>query len=288
MNLFMPNKTDAAGIRIKRGLLNIVKYGTLLFLLFIFIAPLYWMVATSLKVGADIQAWPPQWIPHEITLDSYKQAISVIPFGRLFFNSIVIGVITVVGNVFGCTMASYTLVRKKFKGKNIVFLLIVSSMMLPTHIRLIPLYLMCLKLNLVNTYLGIALPTLVTGFGVFMMRQFIMGMPKEVEDAARVDGLSEWGILWKIVLPMCRPAVISLSIFAFTWSFEDFLWPLIVTSESTMRPLPVGITLFQGLVVYEWGPVMAMATLTILPVLVVYLLLQKYFVTGMTAGAVKG
>lgn len=284
----MPNKTDAAGIRIKRGLLNIVKYGTLLFLLFIFIAPLYWMVATSLKVGADIQAWPPQWIPHEITLDSYKQAISVIPFGRLFFNSIVIGVITVVGNVFGCTMASYTLVRKKFKGKNIVFLLIVSSMMLPTHIRLIPLYLMCLKLNLVNTYLGIALPTLVTGFGVFMMRQFIMGMPKEVEDAARVDGLSEWGILWKIVLPMCRPAVISLSIFAFTWSFEDFLWPLIVTSESTMRPLPVGITLFQGLVVYEWGPVMAMATLTILPVLVVYLLLQKYFVTGMTAGAVKG
>lgn len=246
------------------------------------------MVATSLKVGADIQAWPPQWIPHEITLDSYKQAISVIPFGRLFFNSIVIGVITVVGNVFGCTMASYTLVRKKFKGKNIVFLLIVSSMMLPTHIRLIPLYLMCLKLNLVNTYLGIALPTLVTGFGVFMMRQFIMGMPKEVEDAARVDGLSEWGILWKIVLPMCRPAVISLSIFAFTWSFEDFLWPLIVTSESTMRPLPVGITLFQGLVVYEWGPVMAMATLTILPVLVVYLLLQKYFVTGMTAGAVKG
>lgn len=288
MNLFMPNKTDAAGIRIKRGLLNIVKYGTLLFLLFIFIAPLYWMVATSLKVGADIQAWPPQWIPHEITLDSYKQAISVIPFGRLFFNSIVIGVITVVGNVFGCTMASYTLVRKKFKGKNIVFLLIVSSMMLPTHIRLIPLYLMCLKLNLVNTYLGIALPTLVTGFGVFMMRQFIMGMPKEVEDAARVDGLSEWGILWKIVLPMCCPAVISLSIFAFTWSFEDFLWPLIVTSESTMRPLPVGITLFQGLVVYEWGPVMAMATLTILPVLVVYLLLQKYFVTGMTAGAVKG
>ena len=288
MNLFMPNRTDAAGIRIKRGLLNIVKYGTLLFLLFIFIAPLYWMVATSLKVGADIQAWPPQWIPHEITLDSYKQAISVIPFGRLFFNSIVIGVITVVGNVFGCTMASYTLVRKKFKGKNIVFLLIVSSMMLPTHIRLIPLYLMCLKLNLVNTYLGIALPTLVTGFGVFMMRQFIMGMPKEVEDAARVDGPSEWGILWKIVLPMCRPAVISLSIFAFTWSFEDFLWPLTVTSESTMRPLPVGITLFQGLVVYEWGPVMAMATLTILPVLVVYLLLQKYFVTGMTAGAVKG
>ena len=288
MNLFMPNKTDAAGIRIKRGLLYIVKYGTILFLLFIFIAPLYWMVATSLKVGADIQAWPPQWIPHEITLDSYKQAISVIPFGRLFFNSIVIGVITVVGNVFGCTMASYTLVRKKFKGKNIVFLLIVSSMMLPTHIRLIPLYLMCLKLNLVNTYLGIALPTLVTGFGVFMMRQFIMGMPKEVEDAARVDGLSEWGILWKIVLPMCRPAVISLSIFAFTWSFEDFLWPLIVTSESTMRPLPVGITLFQGLVVYEWGPVMALATLTILPVLVVYLLLQKYFVTGMTAGAVKG
>lgn len=288
MNLFMPKKNRCCWYTNQKGLLNIVKYGTLLFLLFIFIAPLYWMVATSLKVGADIQAWPPQWIPHEITLDSYKQAISVIPFGRLFFNSIVIGVITVVGNVFGCTMASYTLVRKKFKGKNIVFLLIVSSMMLPTHIRLIPLYLMCLKLNLVNTYLGIALPTLVTGFGVFMMRQFIMGMPKEVEDAARVDGLSEWGILWKIVLPMCRPAVISLSIFAFTWSFEDFLWPLIVTSESTMRPLPVGITLFQGLVVYEWGPVMAMATLTILPVLVVYLLLQKYFVTGMTAGAVKG
>lgn len=272
----------------RRVLISFLKYFVMILLLLIFLVPLYWMVSTSLKVGQDLQAWPPKWIPNPITLDSYRMAFSLLPLGRLFWNSIIIAAITVVGNLIGCTFAAYTLVRKSFRGKNVLFVLIISSMMIPSHIRIIPMYLMCLKLGLDNTYMGIVLPILVTGFGVFMMRQFIVSLPVEVEDAARVDGLSEWGIVGKMIVPMARPAIVSLTIFAFSWSFEDFLWPLIITSEITMRPLPVGITLFQGLVVYEWGAVMATATLTILPVLVVYLLLQKYFVEGLTGGAVKG
>jgi ABC-type glycerol-3-phosphate transport system permease component len=133
----------------------------------------------------------------------------------------------------------------------------------------------------------VALPIAVTGFGIFLMRQFFITLPKEVEDAAIIDGCSDWGVLFRIVIPMSRPAITSLAIFAFVWSFEDFLWPLIVTSSMNMRPIQIGIILFQGLEI-EWGPVMAAATLTIIPMLVFYICLQKYFVKGMTSGAVKG
>jgi ABC-type glycerol-3-phosphate transport system permease component len=148
-------------------------------------------------------------------------------------------------------------------------------------------YMMSLRLNLQDTHLGVALPIAVTGFGIFLMRQFFITLPKDVEDAAVIDGCSDWGVLFRIVIPMSRPAITSLAIFAFVWSFEDFLWPLIITSSMNMRPIQIGIIMFQGLEI-EWGPVMAAATLTIIPMLIFYICLQKYFVQGMTSGAVKG
>jgi ABC-type glycerol-3-phosphate transport system permease component len=185
-------------------------------------------------------------------------------------------------------MAAYTLARKKFRGADAILMLILSSMMIPLHIRVIPMYLVSLNLGLQNTYTGIFLPISITGFGIFLMRQFFITLPKEVEYAARVDGCGEWGTLFFIVLPMSRPAITSLAIFAFTWSIEDFLWPLIITTEVNMRPLSVGMTLFFGLQIYEWGAIMATATLAVLPVVIIYLLLQRYFIEGITAGAVKG
>jgi len=141
---------------------------------------------------------------------------------------------------------------------------------------------------MLNTYQGIILPSAVTAFGIFLMRQYFLGLPKEIEDAARIDGCSEWGVIFRIVLPMSKPALASLALYTLVSSLDDFLWPLVVTFDTVMRPLPVGITLFVGLVVYEWGPVMAMTTLTILPVVILYIILQSQFIRGLTAGAVKG
>lgn len=246
------------------------------------------MIATSIKPDSEILAWPPKWIPSAISFSSYAKAAALLPIARFFLNSVVIAVLTVLTNVVFCSLAAYTLARKHFRGANAIFMLILTSMMIPLHIRVIPMYLLSVNLGLQNTYAGIVLPISITGFGIFLMRQFFVTLPKEVENAARVDGSGEWSTLFRIVLPMSRPAITSLAIFAFTWSIEDFLWPLIITTEVNMRPLPVGITLFLGLEIYEWGPIMATAAIAILPVIIIYLFFQRYFIQGMTAGAVKG
>ena len=203
-------------------------------------------------------------------------------------NSVIIALALMVSNVVLCSLAGYTIARKRFRGRGLIFALVLSSMMIPLHVRLIPMYLMSLRLGLQDTYAGIVLPIAATGFGIFLMRQFFLTLPVEVEDAARIDGCSDWGVIFRIVIPMSRPAITSLALFALVWSLEDFLWPLVITSSVSMRPLPVGITLFLGLVVYEWGPVMATTVITIIPMIIVYLFLQRRFIQGLTAGAVKG
>lgn len=274
--------------RLVRTIKQAVKYFILLFFAFITLVPIYWVVSTSLKPEAFLRSWPPQWFPNPISFNSYATAFRLLPIGRFFVNSVIIAVAMMISNVVLCSLAGYTLARKRFRGREKLFALILSSMMIPLHVRIIPMYLMSINLGLQNTYQGIVLPIAATGFGIFLMRQFFKTLPEEVEDAARVDGCSDWGVLFRIVIPMSRPAIVSLAIFALVWSLEDFLWPLIITSDVAMRPLPVGITLFLGLVVYEWGPVMATTTLTILPMIIVYLLLQRQFIQGLTAGAVKG
>ena len=269
-------------------IIQIFKYVFLFLIAFAIIVPLFWLISTSLKPESDIQSYPPKWLPNPVTSKSYFRAFEILPIGRFFFNSIIVAAIVVVSNVICCSLAAYSLARKKFPGVNLIFILILASMMIPMHVRVIPMYQMSLLLHLQDSFPGMALPITVTGFGIFLMRQFFITLPKEVEDAATIDGCSDWGILFRIVIPMSLPAITSLAIFAFVWAFEDFLWPLLIISRMDMRPIQVGITLFLGLVVYEWGPVMATTTLTVVPMLIFYIILQKYFVQGMTTGAVKG
>lgn len=264
-----------------------LKYGVIAIVLFFVLLPIYWVIATSLKPGGLIQVWPPSWT-FPVTFSSYERAFRLLPIPRLFLNSVIIAVVTIITNIFFCSLAGYTFARVRFKGRDKLFVIILASMMIPPNIRLIPNYLLIQQLGLVNTYAGIVLPITITGFGIFLMRQFFLTIPEELEEAARIDGCTEWGVVFRIALPLTKPAVTSLGLFALVWTLEDFIWPLIITSDPLMRPLPVGITLFIGLVVYDWGPVMAMTTLTILPVVVVYLLAQKYFISGLTAGALKG
>lgn len=280
--------SNLLGWHAKQHLTQAAKYLVLLAFTFVIVMPLLWMVLTSLKPEQDVQAWPPKWLPNPVTFTSYERAFDMLPIGRFFLNSIILAALVVTSNVIFCSLAAYSLSRKRFRGADIIFSLILMSMMIPVHVRIIPMYQMSLNMGLQDTYLGMALPIAVTGFGIFLMRQFFVTLPKEVEDAAAIDGCGDWGILFRIVIPMARPAIISLAIFAFVWSFEDFLWPMLITSSVEMRPIQVGITLFQGLVIYEWGPVMATTTLTVIPMLIFYICLQKYFVQGMTTGAVKG
>lgn len=274
--------------RIQTWIKQAIKYIILLTFLVFVILPIYWVIVTSLKAAPNVVAWPPQWIPNPVSFESYATAFRLLPIGRFFLNSIIIAVALMISNVVLCSMAGYTFARKRFWGRDVLFALVLSSMMVPLHIRIIPMYMVALKFGLDNTYAGIVLPIAATGFGIFMMRQFFLTLPMEVEDAARVDGCGEWGVIFRIVVPMSRPAIISLGLFALVWSLEDFLWPLIITSTTAMRPLPVGITLFIGLVVYEWGSLMAVTTLAIVPMIIVFMLLQRQFVRGLTAGAVKG
>ncbi len=264
-----------------------LKYIILIFFGFLFLVPIYWIVATSLKTNSNVLLWPPQLFPDPITLNSYKEAFNQLPIGRMALNSIIIAVTMIGTNVLFCSLAGYVFARKDFPGKNILFILIISTMMIPVHIRLIPLYLITLKFGMYNSYQGIVLPTAVTGFGIFLMRQYFSTFPKAIEDAARVDGCSEWGIFFRIVLPNSKPALASLVLYILVLSMGDFLWPLIVTSTTKMRPLPLGITLFIDKEVYKWGPMMAMNAVIIVPAIIIFVLLQRHFVHGLTAGALK-
>ncbi len=266
---------------------KMLPYLVLCFIWVIMVGPILWTVLTSFKPESEIQSYPLTFWPENPTLKNYERAFSVLPLGRFFLNSIITASLTVITNVVFATLAGYTFARKNFRGKNLLFLLVLSTIMIPFHIRLIPTYMMIMKLNLLDTYSGIFLPISVTAFGIFLMRQYFLSFPREIEDAGLIDGCSPWGVFFRLVLPVSKPGIATVAIFSMLQSWDDFLWPLVVTSKTDMFVLPVGISLFLGLKVYEWGPVMAVASMATIPVIIVYIFLQKYFIAGLTAGAVK-
>lgn len=265
----------------------VTKYAFLILLAAIFILPLFWVLKSSFQTAANIKRWPPQWIPDPWTLDHYVYAFDFLPLLRFALNSLIVAVMTATTNIIFCSLSGYTLARKRFFGRDAIFFLIVSTMMIPFHIRLIPMYTTAVNLGWLNTYIGQVFPIAIMGYGVFMMRQFFSTLPREVEDAAHIDGCGNWGTVFRIVIPMAKPSIVSLALFSVVASFEDFLWPMIITTRTEMRPLPTGITMFAGRVIYEWGPLMAACAVTIFPLLLLFILLQEQLVHGVTAGAVK-
>lgn len=252
------------------------------------LAPLYWLVLTSFKTSGDVSAFPPDWIPKPFSMEHYRDVFHAVPVGRFYLNTLIITIATVVGNVVLCTLAGYVLARKEFWGRELLFALVVGSLMVPAATRVIPNYLIVKDLGLLNTYAGIVLPSAATGFGIFMMRQFLRSIPRELDDAARIDGCGEWQVMLYVILPLAKPAIACLAIFSAVWSVEDFMWPMIATSELTMRPIQVGITLFLTGEYVVWGPIAAITVLASAPVVILYVALQRYFISGLTAGAVKG
>jgi multiple sugar transport system permease protein len=249
--------------------------------------PLIWMLLTSFKPEADIVANPPTLWPRSFTLQHYRDIWHALPFATLYRNTVVFaGVVTLVSLLFD-SMAAYALARLEFKGRNTVFVAILVMLMLPFQVTLIPLYDLLNNLHLVNTFPGLIVPRATNAFGIFFLRQFFLSLPRDLEEAARIDGASEWRIYWRIVLPLARPALLTLGLFHFQYNWNDLLWPLIMTSDTSRETLPAGLALFMGQHVVEYGLLMAGAVLSLLPVILFFLLIQRSFVQGIATTGIK-
>ncbi|WP_416309685.1 carbohydrate ABC transporter permease [Spirulina sp. 06S082] len=251
--------------------------------------PLLWLLGTSLKSPTEqIFGFPPQLIPREPTLNNFREVWQLHPFGRYLFNSTLIAALTVFLNLLSSSLAAYPLARLTFKGRDLIFALVVSTIMIPFQIVMIPLYIITVKLNLVNSYLGIIFPAIASAFGIFLLRQAFQGVPKELEEAARMDGCTELGLWWHVMLPAIRPALVTLAIFVFIGSWSDFLWPLIVITDPEYYTLPLGVSkLFRGEDL-SWRLVAAGSIIAIAPALLFFVFVQRYIIPTETGSGVKG
>ncbi|MCL5045287.1 MAG: carbohydrate ABC transporter permease [Actinobacteria bacterium] len=251
------------------------------------ILPLIWMVSASFKPLGEVMQIPPTWIPRQPTLDNYREVFRQFPFARYIWNSLLVAAVVVGSVLFTSALGGYALAKYRFRGREFVFLAIMTSLMIPFQVRMLPLYRMMVEARLTNTFVGLVFPWLTDAFGIFLMRQFMRTVPDEIVEAGRIDGCSEFQIFWRLVLPQTRPALAALGIFTFTNTWEEFLWPLIITNSDLTRTLPVGLQYFNeqyGLNIH-WQ--MAGAMFAILPVLLVFFLLQKQFVEGITLTGLK-
>jgi multiple sugar transport system permease protein len=254
----------------------------------LFLLPVAWMVSTSFQAGEKMYQLTTEWIPAVWHPENYPNALSRAPFPLFFLNSVVVSVAVMAGNLFFCTLAGYGLAKIRFPGDRFVLLAILSTLMLPMEVTLVPTFLVIHQFNWLDTYQGIVAPLLVDAFGVFLMRQFILRVPTDYIEAARIDGLGEWGILWRIVVPQCKAALAVLAIFAFRDSWDQFLWPLVVVSRDEYRTYPLGLVRFGE----DYGnpptEQMAIAVLATVPVFVLFVLLQRYVKAGFGLSGLKG
>ncbi len=226
----------------------------------IMIFPFLWMVMSSFKLPQDVITYPIEFFPKKPTLAEYTMLFERAPILRYMFNSSVCTAYQVIGSLFFSSLAGFAFAKMRFPGRNIVFIFVLITMFTPIQVRLVPLYLLLVDLNLINTYHGIVLPMMLGPISIFLMRQGMLGIPNELMDAARIDGCSLFGIYWKIALPLCKPMLGTLAVFSFIWSWSSFLWPLIVVTTQEMRTIELGIAMFRNMFYVEYGLMMAAAT----------------------------
>jgi multiple sugar transport system permease protein len=263
-------------------------YAVLIGGLVLVVGPFLWMLLSSFKPEAEIRAIPPTWWPHEMTLANYGKLFDELDFPLFFTNSAVVAVFTTVGNLLFCSAAGYALAKLPFAGKRALFAIVLGTLMVPSIVTMVPLFVLTSNLGLVNTLAGLILPFLAQAFGVFLMRQFILSIPDDLLEAARIDAASEWRIYWQIVLPLCRPALATLGILTFLASWNNFLWPLVAATEEETYTLPVALALYAiGQNRTEYDILLAGAVVIVLPVIIVFLLLQRHFVRGIATTGLK-
>jgi putative chitobiose transport system permease protein len=264
-------------------------YLILIIIALLMLFPLFWLISTSLKSPTEnVFSFPPQLLPKQPTLDNFKTVWETYPFGSYLWNSTIVAVLSVVLNLLFCSLAAYPLARLDFTGKKIIFALIISTIMIPFQIVMIPLYILIVQLGLKNNYLGVILPNIASAFGIFLLRQAFQGVPKELEEAAKMDGCSELGIWYNVMIPAVKPALVTLGIFTFIASWSDFLWPLIVLDRPEYYTLPLGVATLAGTFSLDWRIIAAGSVISIIPVLLLFLFVQRYIIPTNISTGVKG
>ena len=263
-------------------------YALLILGLLLLVGPFIWMILGSFKTSGELRQVPPTWLPEQWTTANYQDLFDRQNFLRFFLNSTIVAFFVTAGNVIFCSMLGYALAKLNFPGKRILFTVVLVTLMVPGVVTFMPLFVLVANLNLVNTHAGMILPFLAGAFGVFLMRQFIGGIPDELLDAARVDGAGEHYIFWRIIMPLCGPALATLTILTFLGSWNSFLWPLVVATGEDMFTLPVAVAfLATGQTETNVALLMAGSVVVILPVIVVFILLQRHFTQGIATTGLK-
>jgi len=259
---------------------------TILFLLVI--TPFVWMILGSLKTQGELLQVPPTWIPENPTLDNFSRLFDRLSFGRYFFNSTVVALVVTISNLLFCSMLGYALAHLNFPGKRIIFGAVLGTLMIPGLVTFIPQFVLVVNLGLANTLPALFLPFLVAPFGVFLMRQFFLGMPRDMLEAGRIDGAGELGIFFRLFLPLAGPALATLGILTFLASWNNFLWPLVVASTERTYTLPVALALVStGQNQTDYGLLLAGASVVVLPIILVFLFFQRYFIEGIATTGIK-
>lgn len=257
------------------------------------VMPFVWMILTAFKTPPEVFAWPPSILPKTWTLQNFQAAWATGNFPRLFANSMVVAFAATILNLLFDSMAAFAFARMRFPGKDLLFGLVLATMMLPAVVTIIPLFLIVKGLpapgagGWLNTYAGIVAPGAATAFGIFLFRQYFQTIPHEIDEAATLDGASIWRIYWQFVMPLAKPAVVTVAIFTFVFQWNDFLWPLVAATDADMYTVQVGLSYFTTEHGIDWPLLMAASVIVTLPVLMLYFFLQKYFIGGITMGGVK-
>jgi len=270
-------------------LVSVLKYALLLLTMAVFLVPVFWMVSASFKTLQEIYTFPPQWIPSQPRWENYVRAWNAAPFGRFYINTIITTFFGVTAEVLLGTMTAYAFVYLPFPRKNLLFLVMLAALMVPIHVTILPNYLTIANLGWLNTYQGIIVPGASVAFGTFLFRQHFLTLPTEILEAARMEGAGHLQLLGRIVLPLSQSILVTVSLISLVNKWNDFLWPLIVTNQTHMRVLPVGLAyLYDQEGTNQWGIIMAGTIFVVLPILVIFVWAQRHIISGLTAGATKG
>lgn len=262
---------------------------TMITLALIFMIPIIWMLSTSLKARWEIFAWPPQWVPETLHWENYREAFTKYPMGRFMLNSTFLVVINVIGELISVPLIAYGFARLRFPGKKFLFIAMLTTMMIPGHIKLIPLFALYSRLGMIDTYWPLVLPAFFGNpFLIFLMTQYMRTIPRDLDEAARIDGAGTWGILYRVILPLCKPPLTILVVYTFLWTWNEFLHPLIYLNDFDSFPVQVGLAFFKSRYGVEWNLFMAATLVSIIPILVLYFFLQKQLIGGIASVGLKG
>jgi ABC-type glycerol-3-phosphate transport system permease component len=292
--LEMPSSGGSATIglgrkTVRNGIKTLVLYVIILVMAALTLVPFLWMLSTSLKVREQLYAFPPEWIPSPVSFESYRVLFDPLPFDVFFLNSLKVALLSLAGTLFACSLAAYAFARLRFPGREAVFALLLTTMMIPSQVLLLPLFILYQNIGWLDTHYPLWVPSFFgSAFGTFLLRQFFLSLPTELTDAAKIDGCSHFGIYWRIILPLSGPGLATLGIFTFMGSWNSFLVPLIVINKIDLRTVPLGLAALQGSNEIRLNAVMAASTLSILPILLIFFFAQKYFVQGVVLTGIKG